>query len=363
MNPYIGLPSDRFWKTGVVTEDPAQISLYDKKFDISAEDGIFTAGSCFAQNVTRWLKSKKLNFLDGEPAPLRMSDELALKYQYGVYSCRYGNIYTARQLKQILLEARGSLDLSDRIVWRRKDGKYVDALRTTIDPNGFDTPDEVIAHRKQHLSAIAKTLKRTKVFVFTLGLTEAWLTADRSVVYPVAPGVSGGDYDPSAYVFHNFTMAEVLEDMRFSIRLIKRFAPSCKFIMTVSPVALAATAAPRHVLVSTIYSKSVLRAVAGQLADENPDVDYFPSYELITNITSRGMFYNADCRTVTQTGVGSAMRMFGDAHFPEVMAGAAPAPARPATSAVAKLASAKPRDICEEELLAAFHPKLKELAR
>ena len=35
-------------------------------------------------------------------------------------------------------------------------------------------------------------------------------------------------------------------------------------------------------LTANSYSKSLLRTVAGQLAQEHRDVDYFPSYELIT---------------------------------------------------------------------------------
>ncbi|WP_428660504.1 GSCFA domain-containing protein [Reyranella sp.] len=53
----------------------------------------------------------------------------------------------------------------------------------------------------------------------------------------------------------------------------KRRRPGVRFLLTVSPVPLKASASQNHVLAATTYSKSVLRAVAGQLADTYDDVD------------------------------------------------------------------------------------------
>ena len=81
-------------------------------------------------------------------------------------------------------------------------------------------------------------------------------------------------------------------------------------LLTVSPVPLIATASAEHVLVATTYSKSVLRAVAGSLAERLPDCHYFPSFELISSHPSRGMFFNPDLRTVEQRGVAFVMEHF-----------------------------------------------------
>jgi hypothetical protein len=81
-------------------------------------------------------------------------------------------------------------------------------------------------------------------------------------------------------------------------------------VLTVSPVPLTATATGRHALVATTHSKSVLRAAAGQLADERDDVDYFPSYEIISGFPYRAAFYEPNLRTVTPDGVAFVMRHF-----------------------------------------------------
>jgi hypothetical protein len=98
---------------------------------------------------------------------------------------------------------------------------------------------------------------------------------------------------------------------------MKSLNPAVRFLLTVSPVPLTATASSDHVLTATTYSKSVLRAVAGQLTQEHADIDYFPSYELIASHWSGGAFFDLNLRTVTSDGVEAAMRLFFSQHDPQ----------------------------------------------
>jgi hypothetical protein len=79
---------------------------------------------------------------------------------------------------------------------------------------------------------------------------------------------------------------------------------------------LTATATGGHALVASSYSKSVLRAVAGQLATESDYVDYFPSYELITGAPFRAGFFEPNLRTVSADGVAFVLRHFLSAVCP-----------------------------------------------
>ena len=87
-----------------------------------------------------------------------------------------------------------------------------------------------------------------------------------------------------------------------------------RFLLTVSPVPLVATAGPEHVLSATTYSKSVLRAAAGQLCHERSDVDYVPAYEVIASAVSKGKYFADDLRTVRPEGVDAVMEMFFSEH-------------------------------------------------
>jgi hypothetical protein len=54
-----------------------------------------------------------------------------------------------------------------------------------------------------------------------------------------------------------------------------------KILLTVSPVPLTATFSDQCATVANSFSKAVLRVCAHRLAANLPDVDYFPSYEMV----------------------------------------------------------------------------------
>ncbi|MEI9905000.1 MAG: GSCFA domain-containing protein [Asticcacaulis sp.] len=112
------------------------------------------------------------------------------------------------------------------------------------------------------------------------------------------------------FEFKNLTVDETVEDLNWALDYIRDINPQCRFIITVSPVPLNATAENRHVLVSTVYSKSVLRIAAEQICQAFPVTDYFPSYEIITSPHAGGLYFAADKRTVTEAGVDHVMNVF-----------------------------------------------------
>lgn len=129
-------------------------------------------------------------------------------------------------------------------------------------------------------------------------------------MYWTAPGTIAGTYRPDVHALRNFDFLEVYQDFVKFRRLAMKRNPRLKFLLTVSPVPLAATAGGGHVLVATTYSKAVLRAVAGKLAETFEDVDYFPSFDLLSSASARGAFHSQDARQITEAGVETAMRVF-----------------------------------------------------
>lgn len=150
-----------------------------------------------------------------------------------------------------------------------------------------------------------------KVFVFTLGLTEAWIARADGSVHPLAPGVVSAESAASDCAFHNFGVADVVDDMIAFLARLASVNAAARTMLTVSPVPLIATYEDRHVLVSTVASKSILRAAVEEIIRRRPDVAYFPSYEIITGPQARGQFYAPDLREVTEEGVAHVMSLFG----------------------------------------------------
>ncbi|MGR3712633.1 MAG: GSCFA domain-containing protein [Shimia sp.] len=350
-SPYEDVPKRGYWRSGVAEQDPLAIDgLYRRKFRISRQDAIATAGSCFAQHIARHLEGRKFNVLQYEPAPRGMSTEMAKKYGFGIYTCRYGNIYTAAQMVQLAREAFGIAIPEDR-VWERN-GRFYDSQRPNVEPRGFDSPEKVLIARENHLAYVRQMLLEMDVFVFTFGLTETWAHKESGTVFPTAPGTIAGDFDPEAYEFQNHRHGRVLSDFVKLKRLLRRERDNpFRTIVTVSPVPLTATASGQHVLAASTYSKSVLRSVAGELFETYKDLDYFPSYELITAPATRGMFFAPNMRSVTDTGVNTAMSGFLAQHDPD---GGGKSRAKASEKAVDVPQSDEGDVVCEEILLEAF---------
>jgi len=308
-HPYETLPSHCFWSRSIARPRPAEVDpVVAGKFQIRRSDPVVTAGSCFAQHIARHLVVNRFNYFVTEAAH-PFVERHAADYGYGEFSARYGNIYTSRQLLQLLQRAYGRFTPAED-VWERDDGRLVDPFRPRIQPNGFASRAEFYADRQQHFAAIRRAIQGMKVFVFTLGLTEGWISLTDGAAFPLCPGVAGGVFDPARHAFVNLKVAEVIADLKSAIDLIRSYNPAARIILTVSPVPLAATMVDRSVLVSTTYSKSVLRAAAQEIADSSDTIAYFPAYEIITGSYARGRYFADDLRSVTEAGVAHVMRLF-----------------------------------------------------
>lgn len=353
-SPYDQAPPSAFWSRTAARRAADEVAdFYQPRHRITRADPIATAGSCFAQHVGRTLREQGFKVLDAEPLPPIVPREIAQTWGYGLYSGRYGNIYTIRQMRQLLEEAFADRLPAER-VWSgfgAAEGRFFDAQRPGVDPGGLPDAATVLRHRAFHLSRLRELFAQARLLVFTFGLTEAWMSADGATVFPTAPGTLAGEYDPARYRFHNFRFAEMVEDFLAVRSLLRGLAPDYRFLITVSPVPLTATATDQHVEVATSRSKSLLRAVCAELYETLEDVDYFPSYEIITAQAARGSFYRPNLRSVSEEGVATAMGAFLAAQTGE---GAVPAAQRAPGTSPGPTPASDEDVICEEMLLERF---------
>lgn len=309
-HPYKRLRDFSHWKKAIAEPAPEQVDpVVDFKFKILPEDRVATAGSCFAQHISRHLKKSGFNYFVTEPGPFIADADICSTFNFGTFTGRYGNIYTSRQLVQLFRRAYGSFCPQEDI-WYSCDGRVIDPFRPNIQPAGFVSEQELLEERECHFTAVREMFESLDYFVFTLGLTECWISSLDGAVFPVCPGVAGGTFNPEIHKFMNLDIEDVVEDMSVFINALRSVNQNAKIILTVSPVPLIATAEDRHVLVSTTYSKSVLRVASEVLVKRNPNVEYFPSLEIITGAFNRGRYFGPDLRSVTDEGVQHVMRLF-----------------------------------------------------
>jgi GSCFA family len=348
MNPYQGLPEIAYWRPAVAEKSLFDIGpLWEPKFDILMDQRVVTFGSCFAQHIGRALKNRGFSYWIAEPPPKYLSEANALKYNYNIFSARTANIYTTSLLKQWTEWALEKSIVPDEH-WQSENRIY-DPFRPLIEPNGFDTFEEMKISRNVTIKAFRECILNAKYFVYTLGLTESWKNSAHRYEYPMCPGTTAGKYDSKAHRFVNQGFNEVVIALRDAMNMMRSVNSNLRFVLTVSPIPLTATNSGSHVLVATMHSKSILRAAAGHLI-QRKDVDYFPSYEIISSPSSRGAFFEPNMRSVNPYGVDFVMDHFFKSLVVKYGIKAPPAKAARVSAPVTVQADV----VCEEELLGSF---------
>jgi GSCFA family len=302
-HPYRGQPTRAFWSRAVSPDFVAAAMTDGTEPLLRSGDSVVSAGSCFAANMIPWLEGSGLVYVRTEephPAFAHLPENLG----YRSFSAAYGNVYTARHLRQLWERANGDFQpLEDR--WH-EGGRVIDPFRPGLGyPARSDEEFDILT--RQHLDAVLEAFNQATVFVFTLGLTEAWESTLDGAVYPACPGTVAGQFDPDRHRFHNFSAEEVRADLVAFIGQLRETNPGVRVILTVSPVPLIATATDQHVVVASSYSKAVLRVAAAEVAASTPQVSYFPALEIVTGPQAPHDYLAEDRRSVTQAGVRAVM--------------------------------------------------------
>jgi hypothetical protein len=340
--PYGAIPSTSKWADAVGNVADAHFNPHTAvRLRINPATKIASAGSCFAQRIAQALVARGYDYLIAEPGPRWLSEQQRRDYNYGTYSARFGNVYTARQLLQLLQRALGQFTPLEA-VWRSASGRYFDPFRPRIQPAGFASAQELHADCTHHLQAVRTLFTSLQVFIFTLGMTEAWQSRQDGAVFPVCPGCGAGAFEPHRHEFRNFRIAEVVEDLERFLALLATVNPTASVVLTVSPVPLVATMSGKHVLQATVYSKSVLRVAAETVTQAYPHVEYFASYEMALATRNAVRYFAQDQRTITRVAVDEIMDRFFMTFAGDLPAIPAKSTSRPATSVD------QPEVVCDE---------------
>ena len=292
-HPYSDQPDRAFWSRSVASNwSPVDLITADEPI-LRADSRVMSAGSCFAATIVPHLEAAGYRYVRTETA------EANDRFHYESYSAAYGNIYTARQWLQLIDRAEGRFHpREDR--WATADG-IIDPFRPGL-PYPAESEEEFDLLTRSHLDRVLAAILECNVFIFTLGLTESWVSTLDGAVFPACPGTIAGTFDRERHRFVNFTVSEVVADILGFIDRMRAIRAGLKIVLTVSPVGMVATAASEHVYTATVYNKSVLRAAAGEAVAARPDVLYFPGYEIVTGPGSETHFAD-DRRTVTVNAV------------------------------------------------------------
>lgn len=284
----------------------------DPRFQVEPESSVFTIGSCFARNMERHLSNL------GYEIP--MLDFDVPKEEWRNVPQGILNKYTPPAICQELTWAASILK-RDGVVQEEDCVKFrYDVGDKVIDNNlaGFIpvTPDRFFERRKEIFNCFRHAFSADCVTI-TLGLIECWYDSEREIFIQDAPVTNRtlmkSVQDQVSFV--RLSHAQSSEFVQRSLDVIGELNPKSKVLITVSPVPLGVTFTDDDVIVANSYSKSVLRSVAGEIAENNPEVGYFPSYEAVTFTRDWGVF-ESDLRHVTIEAVGELVIDLTKSYFP-----------------------------------------------
>lgn len=318
-NPYLLKGSQSFWKTAVAQKNFVEIELENKNINFGKYSKITAYGSCFAQYLVYELKSKTRKFKDYEKSPPKIPLNQRIHFGYDTFSSRTGNIYTSSHLLQ---EINFSLNIAkknwDKLNIFEKDGRFFDGYRPNIWPEGTNSKNIIINDRQIHYEAFKNSLIDCDLFIFTFGLIENWRSAQNELILPLVPGVKFGEYDEKLYCWSRETYEDVCKNIKLAIKKIRNMNPKTEFLFTLSPVPLTATFSEDHILIANNISKSTIRVALNNIVDEDSKINYFPSYEIITNPAARSQFFEANLRNVSKFGVSTVMKKMLNFDSPEL---------------------------------------------
>ena len=263
-------------------------------FDDSAR--IFTTGSCFARNIEKALKFINIDVVSS-PDTLHFPTQTPNLHQ----------MYNKYTVHSILNEFQWALgdhppDPAD-LIYEVEGGKWLDMQ---INKYATGTREEVIALRRGFNDTF-KAAAEADVIIMTLGLVECWYDKELGVYLNMGPTRSALKRYPDRFEYHTLSYDDIYDALcKIHDLLQAKCKTPPKMLCTVSPVPLQTTFRDQDVLVANSYSKAVQRAAVDAFSIDR-QVDYFPSYELVTLSDMRYAWIENDFRHVRQDTIDRIM--------------------------------------------------------
>jgi len=285
----------------------------------SLDQGFFTMGSCFAEEIRKALTAYNVQCypeysrINMDPSRMRI-DTLPER--------EHLNYYNTFSIRQELERAAGLWKQDPSDIWELKNRKIENARLDKGDGTVYQDPYRRLIFGQSQAdlwdaieqvnSVTSDGIKQADVCVFTLGMTEVFKKRNNGLVCNQVPVYGGGAGMRETY-FYQSTYEDNINNMRTALKLLKSLNEKVEVVLTVSPVPLHRSFNEHDIFVNNMESKATLRAVAGQICREFEWVHYFPSFEIVWGIGS-GAYKDEDLLHVKEEIVSNIMGLFLSSH-------------------------------------------------
>ena len=242
--------------TGFVPEQP----FIKKSHNITA------LGSCFAQEITKYLSTRAFNINN-------QTDEKQGNIDLYFYGFGLMNSFAIREQFEFAYE-----------------NKEVSADMWDFEGTNIKPSEEL----RQNLK---KTFDETDVFIITYGMSEVWWNKKTNSAAWRKVNEKNTQFESDDFEYKISTCAENIENIEKIYSLIRKHRPDASIIMTLSPVGIRATWREVGSVVANTVSKATLRVALDEVHRKHSVVDkkffYLPSYEIVREFGSVSETYKS----------------------------------------------------------------------
>lgn len=249
-------------------------------FKIAHKNRIMCLGSCFAENIGRFIANAKFS---------------SLINPFGII---YNPMSICKALDMIIQNV--AINKSDLITINDRYHHW----DFHGDLSGIDQ-DRTSALLTSTINNAHKFIQDADILFITLGTANAFRLKQKNQIVANCHKYPNKNFNRIA-----LQADEMVTQFQKTIETLKLINPGLNIVFTVSPV--------RHLrdgLANNQLSKAKLLLTAHHLCKTNQDVHYFPSYELVVDDLRDYRFYTSDMLHVNETGLAYIWQYFKESFF------------------------------------------------
>jgi hypothetical protein len=257
-----------------------ELSVSSSPLPIGFSDELLTTGSCFADDLGKWLKGNKFNV---EVNP-------------------FGTTYNPISIHRALLLSLNKRGVDQENLIEQNENWYHFDFHSQW---SSQDPSLLVSKLNQQLSQVGDQLKKINTIFITYGTS--WVYEHNT-----SKEIVSNCHKLPAKNFKKYLLSEaqIINSFKELHTSLKKVNPDVRVILTVSPV--------RH-LKDTIelnqVSKSVLRLACHSIVSQFDSVEYFPSYEIMMDDLRDYRFYKEDMIHPTDVAIEYIAQKFSDCYF------------------------------------------------
>jgi len=256
------------------------VEINPRNFGLSHSTHTLMLGSCFTENVGR-----KLQY-----------------YKFPAMINPFGVLYNPFSIKNALEILTGKQHFTEDIL-----GEYNHKWFSFYHDTSFTAPDKNEVEEKTESTnrEAAEYLKKAGLLIITFGTSWAFRHIEKDMIVANCHKLPSGNFQRELLSPENI-ISHYLE----LIKEIYQINPNVQIIFTVSPI--------RHWrdgAVENQLSKASLIYSIHKIIEHNPEIDYFPSYEIVMDELRDYRFYEKDMIHLNETAIEYIWERFSETYI------------------------------------------------